>query len=273
MANPIHIPAVFAEGGTKNSIYKTLQVGQPAQEATWVIGWGGITMTPIDSGGKPPLGQDFNGVLNAMCANIVHTQNAKRYQWSQDVIDNYGGYSIGSIVQSDDTLREFRSLVDSNTVNPNLGLGSSWEVYSGQGSIPIATSTTAGVMRVLNTLTSTDVGSALSAAQGKVLKDIFDKFTASLATNGYAKIPFGSVNLIVQWGVLNHGDVSSTTNFPVVFPMQFPSTVFAVVANEGGLQPCVINVINKTRDGFTAAVTELNQNIQTGNVNWIAIGY
>lgn len=171
VANPIHIPAVFAEGGTKNSIYKTLQVGQPAQEATWVIGWGGITMTPIDSGGKPPLGQDFNGVLNAMCANIVHTQNAKRYQWSQDVIDNYGGYSIGAIVQSNDTLREFRSLVDSNTVNPNLGLGSSWEIYSGQGSIPIATSTTAGVTRVLNTLTSTDVGSALSAAQGKVLND------------------------------------------------------------------------------------------------------
>lgn len=169
VANPIHIPAVFAEGGIKNTIYKTLQSGQPAQEATWVIGWGGITMTPIDSGGKPPLGQDFNGVLNYMTANIVHTQNGKKYLWSQDVVDNYGGYSLGSIVQSDDTLREFRSLANANTTNPNNGLGTTWEIYSGQGSIPVATSTTAGITRVLNTLTSSDTGAALSAAQGSVL--------------------------------------------------------------------------------------------------------
>ncbi|WMC00415.1 tail fiber protein [Acinetobacter phage Ab69] len=52
----------------------------------------------------------------------MHVQNGNRYKFSQDVIDNYGGYAKDAIVQSDDGTREFISLVDSNTVNPNNGL-------------------------------------------------------------------------------------------------------------------------------------------------------
>lgn len=174
MANPIFIPVAFAENGVKNTIEKTLQVGQDAQDATWSAGWGTITWTPIESGGEAPKGQDFNGIFNALSANAIHTQNGKKFLWSQDVIDNFGGYDIGAIVQSDDLTKEFRSLVDANAVNPNAGIGSSWEIYSGIGSVPNATSTTAGITKVLNLLTSTDVGSALSAAQGKVLKDLID---------------------------------------------------------------------------------------------------
>lgn len=169
VANPIHIPAVFAEGGIKNTIQKTLQTGQDPQDATWRNGWGGITMIKIEDGGKAPKGQDFNGVLNALGAHTVFNQNGGRYQWSQEVINNFGGYPKDSIIQSDDGLREYRSLVDDNTTNPNNGIGSTWLVYAGNGSVPAGTSTTAGVLKVLNSLTSTDVGSALSAAQGRVL--------------------------------------------------------------------------------------------------------
>lgn len=171
VANPIFIPIAFAKNGIKNVIEKVLQVGQAPESLTWDKGAPLITMTPIDDGGKAPLGQDFNGVLNAMCDHNVYAQNGNRYLWSQDVVDNYGGYSIGAIVQSDDTLKEFRSLVNLNTVNPNTSLDGVWEVYSGQGSVPVATSTTAGVLRVINALTSTETGAALSAAQGKVLGD------------------------------------------------------------------------------------------------------
>uniref|UniRef100_UPI001F2311C1 hypothetical protein n=1 Tax=Escherichia coli TaxID=562 RepID=UPI001F2311C1 len=96
--------------------------------------------------------------------------------------------------------------VANNTVNPNNGLGGAWEVYSGQGSIPTATSTTAGVTKVLNVLNSTDVGSALSAAQGKVLNDnmnnFLNKFSSSLiANNGSFSIPLGSgTTIIIKYG-------------------------------------------------------------------------
>uniref|UniRef100_A0AAU8EJJ6 Tail fiber protein n=1 Tax=Acinetobacter phage vB_AbaM-SPA TaxID=3161144 RepID=A0AAU8EJJ6_9CAUD len=135
-------------------------------------------MTKIKDGGKAPKGQDVNGVLNALSEHVIYGQNGNRYTWSQDVVDEFGGYALGAIVQSDDTTKEFRSLVDNNTVNPNNGLGGVWEVYSGQGSIPTATSTTAGIAKVLNVLNSTDIGSALSAAQGKVLNDKINNLPA-----------------------------------------------------------------------------------------------
>lgn len=183
MANPIFIPIVFAKNGIKNVIQKVLQIGQDPESLTWDTGAPLITMTPIANGGKAPLGQDINGVLNAICEHTVHSQNGNRYQWSQDVVNEYGGYSSGAIIQSDDETKEFKSLVDNNTINPNLGIGTTWIVYSGQGSIPTATSTTAGILRVLNLLTSTDTGAALSAAMGKFLNDNKLNITAALGVS------------------------------------------------------------------------------------------
>ncbi|UMO77866.1 tail fiber protein [Acinetobacter phage Cato] len=169
VANPIFIPIAFAANGIKNLIQKVRQVGQDPEDFTWNEGAPLITMTKIEDGGKAPKGQDVNGVLNALSEHVIYGQNGNRYTWSQDVVDEFGGYALGAIIQSDDTTREFRSLVANNAVNPNNGLGGVWEVYSGQGSIPVATSTTAGVTKVLNVLNSTDVGSALSANMGRSL--------------------------------------------------------------------------------------------------------
>uniref|UniRef100_UPI001F1944E3 hypothetical protein n=1 Tax=Escherichia coli TaxID=562 RepID=UPI001F1944E3 len=202
MANPIFIPIAFAANGIKNLIQKVRQVGQDPEDFTWNEGAPLITMTKIEDGGKAPKGQDFNGVINALSEHVIYGQNGNRYTWSQDVIDEFGGYALGAIVQSNDTTKEFRSLVANNTVNPNNGLGGVWEVYSGQGSIPAATSTTAGITKVLNVLNSNDVGSALSAAQGKVLNDnmnnFLNKFSSSLiANNGSFSIPLGSGTTII----------------------------------------------------------------------------
>lgn len=172
VANPIFIPAPFArDSAYKNTIQKTRQSGQDQEDMTWTDGAPLITMTPKDNGGLAPKGQDFNGVLNATTENTVFVQNGGRYKWSSDVVANYGGYAKDAIIQSDNGVSEFISLVDNNTVNPNSTLGTSWAVYAGQGSIPTASSTIAGVAKVLNNLNSTDTGSALSAAQGKVLDD------------------------------------------------------------------------------------------------------
>lgn len=182
MANPIFIPIAFAANGIKNLIQKVRQVGQDPEDFTWNEGAPLITMTKIEDGGKAPKGQDVNGVLNALSEHVIYGQNGNRYTWSQDVIDEFGGYALGAIIQSNDTTKEFRSLVANNTVNPNNGLGGSWEVYSGQGSIPTATSTTAGITKVLNVLNSNDVGSALSANMGRsLLESINTKLNSNQA--------------------------------------------------------------------------------------------
>ena len=175
MANPIFIPIRFAANGLKNVIQKVLQSGQDPEDMTWNLGTPQITMIPKEDGGLPPKGQDFNGVLYTLSDHAVQRQNGGQIVFSNDVVTEYGGYATGSIVQSADTLRHFRSLIDNNTFNPNTQtISGRWEIYTGAGSIPTASSTTAGVMRVINNLASTDVGSALSAAQGKILNDILD---------------------------------------------------------------------------------------------------
>lgn len=184
VANPIFIPVPFAKNGIKNPIQKTRQVGQDAQDMTWDDGSPSITLTALEDGGKAPKGQDFNGVVNAISENTIFVQNGNRYKWSQNVIDNFGGYESGAIIQSDDEACEYKSTATGlNTTNPNTPTSSNWIIYSGQGSVPNATSTTVGVTKVINSLTSTDIGSALSAAQGKVLSDIIDIVA-------YSPIPF-----------------------------------------------------------------------------------
>lgn len=280
VSNPIHIPAVFAEGGIKNPIEKTLQSGQDHQDATWVNGWGGITMVKIEDGGKAPKGQDFNGVLNALGAHTVFNQNGGRYQWSQDVIDNYSGYAKDFIIQSDDGLREYRSLIDNNTVNPNNGIGSSWLVYAGAGSIPNASSTTAGIMPVLNTLGSNSVNSALSAAMGKKLQDEkapLSDFRSLRSLNGYQRLAGG---IILQWGTVDYssypGEIQVDVTYPIVFPfsaLNVTTTRKMALHNADGDGGALI-LGTPARTGFSVSLQAFGTGIsQTRGFTWFAIGY
>lgn len=275
MANPIFIPIAFAANGIKNLIQKVRQVGQDPEDSTWNEGFPLITMTKIEDGGKAPKGQDVNGVLNALSEHVIYGQNGNRYTWSQDVVDEFGGYALGAIIQSNDTTKEFRSLIANNTVNPNNGLGGAWEVYSGQGSIPIATSTTAGVTKVLNVLNSNDVGSALSAAQGKVLNDdlsnFLNKFSSSLiANNGSFSIPLGTgQTIIVKYGSTI---VNADSNASVIFTTPFPNLCLNAQATLNNLEFSTTSDagcgVTWTKTGLT-----LRNGAVTGNVSWLAIGY
>lgn len=284
VANPIFIPIAFAANGIKNIIQKVRQTGQDPEDFTWNEGAPLITMTKIEDGGKAPKGQDVNGVLNALSEHVIYGQNGGRYTWSQDVINNYGGYAAGAIIQSDDLTKEFISLIPNNTVNPNNGLANAWSVYTGQGSIPIASSTTAGILKVLNLLTSNDTGSALSAAQGRVLGDafgtlnttinaFFNKFSYNLnANNGSLSIPFGATGftLIIKYGYAPvNGDSNATVNFAEAFPnscLNAQATLNSVTFDSYADAGCGVTW---TRSGLTLRNGTANQL----NITWFAIGY
>ena len=172
--NPIFIPMEFAKNGIKNVIQKVRQSGQDAQDMTWNDGTPPITLTKLEDGGLPPKGQDYNGVLNAISSHTVFGQNGGRYKWDPQVVIEFGGYPKDAIVQSSDGTREYISLIDNNQINPDSSTTGTWSIYAGQGSVPLATSTTTGITKVLNILNSTDVGSALSAAMGRALSQAID---------------------------------------------------------------------------------------------------
>lgn len=93
-------------------------------------------------------------------------------------------------------------------------------------------------------------------------------FTASLTPNGWTRLPNG---LIVQWGNTPHSDVAVYTDFNINFHVGF-NQVFTCIANEGGPQPCYINVMNLANNSFTARIRESNGEVFTGFVRWIAVG-
>ncbi|MBI0129949.1 MULTISPECIES: hypothetical protein [Snodgrassella] len=83
--NPVLIPQAFAANGSKNNIQNTRQTGQDPEDATWSDGFPNVTMQPIESGGLPPKGMDFNGILNALSATIVHMQKGNLFYFDKPI--------------------------------------------------------------------------------------------------------------------------------------------------------------------------------------------
>lgn len=130
--NPVLIPQAFAANGSKNNIQNTRQPGQDPEDATWSDGFPNVTMQPIESGGLPPKGMDFNGILNALSATIVHMQKGNLFYFDKAYCDAFGGYQKGAILLADDGTKVFISVADKNTNNPNQN-PHYWEVIAGIG--------------------------------------------------------------------------------------------------------------------------------------------
>lgn len=130
--NPILIPQPFANNGSKNSIQNTRQQGQDPEDATWSDGFPNVTMQPIESGGLPPKGMDFNGILHALSASIVHQQKGGFFYYDTNYAKNIGGYHAGAILIADDNSKLFISTIDNNTNNPNQNING-WVILAGAG--------------------------------------------------------------------------------------------------------------------------------------------
>ncbi|WP_387690757.1 phage tail protein [Photorhabdus sp. RM71S] len=120
MKNPNLIPMPFAKDGQKDDIPATHTSELANQKATWDVGFPPITMLPVTAGGLPPSGRDFNGILNQISENIVHLSKGGKFKFSTEYTEQIGGYSKGAILQSDDELKEYQSLIDNNKINFNI---------------------------------------------------------------------------------------------------------------------------------------------------------
>jgi hypothetical protein len=174
MSNPeIMWSKAFAWNATnKNTIQDERQPSQDVQDATLNDGFPLITMTPQDAGGIAPNGQDMNGALYAISSNMVHRQKGLRIQFDPAYAAKIGGYDQGCILASNDYTRDYISLIPNNLTDPNgSGTAGRWAIYSGAGSIASATASIAGIVKIVDSLSSTATDAALTANQGKVLGD------------------------------------------------------------------------------------------------------
>ena len=134
MTMPKLLVTPFADEGLKNSIPVSTEPDALANTASYKKGFPQATMTPVELGGMPPSGKDMNGILHELSAHIAYLNKGGNYTFDADFAESIGGYSIGSVVQSDDGQTSYVSQVNGNKTNPNNGKSSGWAIFAGKKS-------------------------------------------------------------------------------------------------------------------------------------------
>ena len=134
MDNPKLMPIPFAEDSSlKNEIPTDRTISASSAGATYRHGFPPITMMSIASGGIPPDGKDFNGILNDLSSNISHLNKGGRFKFDSEFAAQINGYPKGSVLLSDSLHSEYISLVDNNTSDFNVSVDpTKWAAYAGR---------------------------------------------------------------------------------------------------------------------------------------------
>jgi hypothetical protein len=123
---PPVIPQPFASDAGPSFINTIPDVSADPQLADYQSGFKPLTFQPVGSGGVPPLGQDFNGILNAITAHLFALQGGSLQAYDVDVATAIGGYNKGAIVSMANGEGYWINLVDDNATDPEAG-GAGWQ--------------------------------------------------------------------------------------------------------------------------------------------------
>lgn len=120
---PARIITAFATSGAKNTIPQTTATPGAAAYDT---GFPALTMQPLTSGGIPPAGQDFNGILYAL--SLIQRWQAAgggfTYDSAWSTANN--GYPKGAVLMRADGTGLWLNQSDNNTADPDSGNPSGW---------------------------------------------------------------------------------------------------------------------------------------------------
>lgn len=100
--------------------------GAPSGAASYAKGFPPETFQPIASGGTPPAGQDFNGVLLDVTAAKRWAEAGGIATFDQGFANAVGGYPAGALLASTTIGVLWQSTTDNNTADPDAG-GAGWQ--------------------------------------------------------------------------------------------------------------------------------------------------
>lgn len=187
LVKPSTILEPFAIIGAKNAIPQAPNATPGA--ASLDLGFPPLTMTSIQTGGVPPSGLDFNGILNLITQHSAWLNGGGQYTFDAALSTFVGGYKIGAVVQSDDGLSAYVSLAANNTTNFNStpsSIGTLWAPWAG-----------AATLFTTSTVTTTGGSTTLTAVQYGPNTIIVN---GTLASNATLVFP----NIIRTWRVINN---------------------------------------------------------------------
>jgi hypothetical protein len=142
---PSKVLLPFADSGTKNTIPVASQVGITPGAASLETGFPPLTFTPLASGGVPPAGADFNGILNLITAVQQWQSAGGIFKYDSAFSTSVGGYPKGAILESSDGSTLWLCLADNNTTDPDGATPANWAPAASYGIAAITGLTNANV--------------------------------------------------------------------------------------------------------------------------------
>lgn len=250
---PSLIPVPFAQDGTKNVI--PTEASPTPGRASLTLGFPPETMIPIVAGGKPPLGNDFNGILYSVTQAIRWGQAGGQYRYDAAFSAAVGGYPKGAILAATTGNGRWLNLVDNNTSNPDAG-GANW-VPLGMG---IATTAQAQAL--------SDDSVVLTP------KKLKDAFSLGLVLSS------SSINQSIAGGpILKAGSFNGVSGL-VTFPTPFPTACVAILGAESAVPGAgttdfvLFQCRDITRFGFSPELrNKMGEYPPAATIRYLAIGY
>lgn len=121
---PPVIPEPFANNADPLYITAIPDTTGVAGRASYDLGFPPRTMQPVAGGGKPPFGQDVNGILFTVSSHDFYVQAGQLFKWDTNVAASVGGYAVGAMLNSTDGETVWFNTVDANSTNPDAVDGS-----------------------------------------------------------------------------------------------------------------------------------------------------
>lgn len=165
---PSKVPLPFANSGTKNAIPTASQIGITAGAASLTDGFPPLTFTPLNAGGVPPAGADFNGIFN-LITSVQQWQSAGGiFKYDPTFSTAIGGYPKGAILMSTSNDTEWLNTSDNNTTDPdNAGTAANWVSLVAYGICAVSGLTNANV-----TLTPAQYGKRIITLAGTLTGNV-----------------------------------------------------------------------------------------------------
>lgn len=123
---PDYFLQAFAASGLKNTIPSASQTGTDVGKASLADGFPSATLIPKASGGVPPYGKDFNGILHWLSLALQRLQAGGIMPYNADFATAIGGYPKGALVRKSAGTGYWQCTADSNATDPDGGSSANW---------------------------------------------------------------------------------------------------------------------------------------------------
>ncbi len=264
----VYLP--FATSGTKNTIPIPSQISVTPGKASFTDGFPPLTFTPVASGGVPPFGADFNGILNAITAIQQWQCGGGLFGYDATWSSDNSGYAKGSLLVKGSGPGFWLNLSDSNATDPDTG-GAGWigfdpaTVQSGA----YFTAPDTGTVNAL-AITLSPAPAALTPGMMVAVDNIVATNTGASALNVNG---LGTLPIQLPGGVaLSGGEIVAT--YGAVLRLNHAGTAWTLLASTGAdVGPTASPGDNSTKRATTAFVSFLVGGTTTAASSFGPAGY